>query len=98
MFALGERLKRLREQCGYTQEQLANLIGASKGCIGAYELGMNMPSAHKLYQLAAVLHTTSSYLIDRNATASIDISDLTEEQEAALRQVLRAFKKANITV
>ena len=98
MYPFGERIKRLREQCGYTQEQLAVLLGTTKASISAYELGVNTPPTQKLHQLAAILHTSPSYLIDRDAPRTIDISHLTEEQEAAVRHIISEFDKANTNV
>lgn len=93
MYAFGERLKLLREQSGLSQERLAELLGTTKASISAYALGINTPPAQKLHQLAAILHTSPSYLIERDAPRTIDVSNLTEEQEAALRQIIDEFMK-----
>lgn len=51
-------LKRLREQTGLTQVQLAELIGVAQSTVGMWEIGENDPRADKLPDLARVLHCT----------------------------------------
>lgn len=41
--AIGLRLKELREKAGYTQEEVANVIGISRSAIQMYENGERMP-------------------------------------------------------
>lgn len=36
---IGEKIKRLRKECGWTQEQLGELVGVKKAAINKYETG-----------------------------------------------------------
>jgi transcriptional regulator with XRE-family HTH domain len=52
---LGGRLKRLREDRGVTQQQLAKKSGLSHGYIARLEIGMHNPSLSTLAKLAKAL-------------------------------------------
>ncbi|WP_041669593.1 helix-turn-helix domain-containing protein [Acetobacterium woodii] len=42
---IGERIKKEREQCGWSQEALALAAGVSQRSIGHYELGQRDPQS-----------------------------------------------------
>ena len=59
----GNRLKELRKNKGYTQQELAKLIGISASSIGMYEQGRREPENAVLSRICQVLDTTTDYLI-----------------------------------
>ena len=62
--AKGERIKALREQFGFTQDELAEKLGTTKQTIYKYETGVitNIPS-DKIEEMAALFGVTPSYLM-----------------------------------
>lgn len=62
--AKGERIKVLREQFGFTQDELAEKIGTTKQTIYKYEMGLitNIPS-DKIEALAKLFNVSPSYLM-----------------------------------
>ncbi len=40
-----ERIKKLREKQGYTQTELAKMLGVTRSCVNAWEMGISVPSA-----------------------------------------------------
>ena len=83
---IGEKIKKLREKLGYTQEQLAELMGyKSKSTINKIEAGINDITQSKVIEFAKILKTTPAYLMgwDDNPTPSkptVDTSILTEAE------------------
>jgi len=61
--ALGQRVKQLRKEIGWTQKELANRINASHGQLNKYESGQNAPPLDRLILLAEVLNTSVDHLI-----------------------------------
>ncbi|KST87996.1 transcriptional regulator Cro/CI family [Lactococcus lactis subsp. lactis] len=63
--SLSKRIKQLRLETGYTQKELAELIGVSQGSYAKYgtETGHIIPSVDRLLKLAKVFNVTVSYLI-----------------------------------
>ena len=81
---IGEKIKKLREDLGYTQEQLAELMGyKSKSTINKIESGINDITQSKVIEFSKILKTTPAYLMgwDDNPTPpkpTVDTSMLTE--------------------
>ena len=59
-----ERLQRARREHGYTQRELADLVGYSEKAVSKWERGGAIPPAEVLLALAAVLHTTIGALLE----------------------------------
>lgn len=59
----GERLAQLRKAAGYTQQQLADEIGASRRQVAYYEGESDHPPASLLIALAQALNVTTDELL-----------------------------------
>ena len=64
MEKLGETIKELRVERGFTQPQLAKLVGVSNGMISVWENNVNEPKASYVKKLATVFGVTSDYLLN----------------------------------
>lgn len=64
----GERLIKLRTAAGYTQQQLADEIGASRRQIAYYEGESEHPPAGLLIALARALNVTTDELLGMRST------------------------------
>ncbi len=53
-----EKLKKIREEKGMTQVELAKMVGISQGAIGQYELNIKQPSITVAGAIAHALGTT----------------------------------------
>lgn len=95
MVEFGHRLKELRKQRNLTQKQLADLIGTKNSIISFYEVGDRFPSPEIIIKLAAVLHTTTDYLLGVEKGRNIDISGLDDEDEKAVRCIVEQLRKKN---
>ena len=61
----GEKVKQLREQRNFTQEELAHLVGVHANTISSWENG-TIPNLARVIKLATVLNTTTTYLLDES--------------------------------
>ena len=60
----GEKLKDLRTQKGWSQEELAKQMGVTRRTIGGYEAGTTYPRTRDMYaKLAELLETDVNYLM-----------------------------------
>lgn len=62
---IGERLKTLRKERGYSQEDVAKMLGIGRTTYLKYESGENKPS-RKLKELASLFGVTTDYLLGRD--------------------------------
>ncbi len=91
MSILGKRLLALRKEKGFSQEELAELIGTSQKQVSKYETGKNDPTGMVLHNMAAALNTTTDYLLGRTEIKEPPLrgeGDL-EKSETELIRLLR---------
>ena len=74
---LGEKLRGLRKEKGFTLQQLAELTGSSKSYIWELEnRSPPRPSAEKLFKIADKLETSIEYLLDEDDEVTmVDATD-----------------------
>ncbi len=63
---IGKRIKKLRNDKGMTQLELANLLFVTDKTISSFECNRTMPSLDMIVSLSEVLDTTSTYLLYGN--------------------------------
>lgn len=95
---IGEKIRALRKNEGYTLEKIANNVGVTPSTILKYEKGqINIPS-DKIELLAQCLKTTPGYLMgwepekdiqsNTHIMYKIDVSDLKESDIENLKKEL----------
>ena len=73
----GEKLKDLRTQKGWSQEDLAKQMGVTRRTIGGYEAGTTYPRTRDMYtKLAELLETDVNYLMTENEEFLTDVGAL----------------------
>lgn len=60
---IGERLSELRKDMGYTQQELADMLGISKFSISSYENDKTTPDDDMKVKLAKKLNVSIDYLL-----------------------------------
>lgn len=66
----GERLVKAREDAGYNQKQLANVLGITPTRLNYWEKNKREPDVYNINQIASALNISADYLIGNN-TANI---------------------------
>ncbi|MBU3059424.1 helix-turn-helix domain-containing protein [Pseudomonas indica] len=103
MLKLNERLTEERERLGYTQVQLAKLVGVSKTTQNYYDTGKRSPTADYLEAIAA-LGADVLYIVTGTRTPMpadslspeetqvvIDYRSIPSDEQAAIRRVTSAL-------
>lgn len=81
---IGERLKNLRKNLGYTQDDLAEKLSISRSSLSLYEIGKREPDSETFNKIADFFHVSLDYLNGRtdDPTPVRDINqDLYDEQD-----------------
>ena len=60
---IGDRIAELLKKHGYTQKELAGMVGVTEASMSRYLSNEREPKAEVIANLATALHTTSDYLI-----------------------------------
>lgn len=91
----GNRIAELREQKGWTQEELATSIGISRAALSHYEKNRRKPDFETLTQLADLFQVSIDYLIGRTAhsqtTLDPEVRQFAEQLELSDTEILERF-------
>lgn len=90
---LGEKLRKLRESRRWSQEYLAKRAGVTKSAISTYEQGMRTPSSDVLCAFAKTFGVSADYLLGLTENRSVDLSGLSEYDEALVRELIESLKE-----
>ena len=63
--SFGDNLKKIRQNCNLTREELAKKINTSRSNIANYENNKNMPSIDVLSKLSEILDCSVDYLLGK---------------------------------
>ncbi len=102
---LGERMKRLRQERGWSQGQLAQKLKVHQKQISGYERGVRLPSTDLLIRIAELFTVSLDYLAfdNREEIRRVQIGDLdllqkleeldrfSEQDKATIKAVLDTF-------
>lgn len=73
---MGHILSKLRYEHGYSQIELAEKIGVSKGAIGMYETDKRKPDYDTLLKFADLFNVTTDYLLSHIvSTPPVDVNE-----------------------
>ena len=76
---IAERIKELREEKAWTQTELAKIMGVTRSCVNAWEMGISVPSTQYVVELASLFHISTDFLLGVEATASVSVEGLSDE-------------------
>lgn len=102
---LGERVRRLRQDRGWSQAQLGQRLGVHQEQVSGYERDVHVPSTELLVQLAEAFDVSLDYLVSgsRDDSRRVEVSDrelirhmeevdiLPERDREAVKAVLESF-------
>ncbi|MFY9176980.1 MAG: helix-turn-helix transcriptional regulator [Caldicoprobacterales bacterium] len=104
---LSERIKKCREEAGYTQQALADILGITQQAGGKWEVGKAEPDSKELVKLAEIFDVSLDYLLGRTNIKKYNIEtiathhdgeDWTEEELEDIKrfkEFVRRRKKSN---
>ena len=69
---IGARIRKLREELGFTQAVLAEAVDLESGYLSQVERGRKLPSLGALLRIAEALKTTPADLLQQEKTAKDD--------------------------
>lgn len=103
--SLGERIKRLRQERGWSQMQLSQKLKVHQKQISGYERGIHSPSTDLLIKVAELYNVSLDYLVfdnredsrgaqigDRELLQKLEeIDKFTEQDKATIKAVLDTY-------
>ena len=99
---LGRRIKEIRKNKGYTQEQLSELVGIETSSLSGIESGRFCPSLHVLEKMANVLHIQLAdffnfFTVDIPEDLDGEIFDIISSQDTNNKRIIFKLLKAGFS-
>ena len=79
--SVGERIKRIREELGFSQLEFSKAVGATKSAVANWENGYNYPNNDRLKVIAGLGNTTVNQLLNSNPLSDYSTDELLQELE-----------------
>lgn len=84
--SIAERLQELRKQSGYSQEQVAEMLGLSRQAISKWESGQGKPEIDNIVKLTEIYNVSADYILLGTEKVSVTVSEK--------KEVSHEYKKA----
>ena len=77
---IAERLKDLRKEAGYSQEQVAELLNVSRQAVSKWESAQGYPDIENIIKLAQMYEVSTDYLLlgEESPALTADEADISE--------------------
>ena len=92
---IADRIKKLRQQFGLTQFDLAKKLNITRSSVNAWEMGISIPSTQYIVELAELFKVSTDYILGLSRDSVISTASLTEEQTKILFTLVQYFNKEN---
>ena len=90
MKGLGEKIKKEREEWGYTQQEMANLIPMNQSNYSKIERDLQEPNIEQLKRICEILKVDPNYLLETDDFKEISQKDIELLKE--IKILIRKFK------
>lgn len=99
---IAKRLQRLRKKAGYSQEQIAEMLGISKQTISEWENGQGKPEINSVIKLTEIYDVSADYILlgieNRMSTSMLETRKMNKEYRKAIAIIAIIVATAIITV
>ena len=89
---IAEKVKKLREQKGLSQAELARLLGITRSSVNAWEMGISVPSTQYIVDLAGVFDISTDYLLGVDSSSTISVTGLTDSDILLVHNIIEHLK------
>ena len=88
---ISDKIKKLREQAGYSQSQLAKKLDVTRSSVNAWEMGLSTPTTQYIVALTKLFHVSADYILGTEADMSISLRGYSEEEVTLILNLLKYF-------
>lgn len=90
---IGRKIKMARQQAGYSQRELAQVLKLTDKAVSAYEVGRAQPSLQVLVQLSQATNKPVSYFLDDFEEKDPDFQLRVKKIEQDLAEIKKMLSK-----
>jgi len=86
-----DRIRKLREQYGYSQSELAKKLDVTRSSVNAWESGLSTPTTQYIVSMANLFHVSCDYLLGQEDCFQISLNGYSKEQIDLITSMLKYF-------
>lgn len=90
---IGDHIRKLREEKGWTQQVLGKKLGKKTSTISAYETNAKLPSVDCLIEMAELFDVSLDTLVYGDRSNLISIRALRPEQKELISELTQVFRQ-----
>lgn len=90
---IGDTIKRLREDAGFSQSALAKKLNVTRSAVNAWEMGLSAPTTQYVVDMARLFRVSSDYLLGLTTEATLVLDGLNEEEKRILYSLIDYFNQ-----
>lgn len=99
---IAKRLQELRKKAGYSQEQVADMLGISRQAISKWESGQGKPEIDNIIKITEIYHVSTDYILlgveNKMTTPVSEKKKIDKEYRQAIKTISIIASTAIITV
>ena len=80
MKSIAWKLKKFRENIGYTQQQMADALNVERSTYAYYETGKTSPSLETIMRIKDILNVSLEDLLESESRVTAKLSDFSKER------------------
>lgn len=92
---VADRIKHLREECNFSQAELAKRLGITRSSVNAWELGISVPSTQYIVELSTLFKVSTDYLLCVDSTSCVNVKGLTEDDVKMVYALISHLRSKN---
>ena len=90
---IGDTIKRLREDAGFSQSSLAKKLNVTRSAVNAWEMGLSVPTTQYVVDIARLFHVSSDYLLGLTSETTLVLDGMNEEEKRILYSLIDYFNE-----
>jgi transcriptional regulator with XRE-family HTH domain len=83
---IGKRLRKLRENAGFSQEQLGEKVGVTNSAISMYESDVRMPSPELICAFAKLYGVSTDYILNVDTFTNEELYEIEQLRRILIRK------------